>query len=79
MHCCVEEGLSHREAESCRLQIRNQNIEKTSPVVVVVHTLNPALQEEAGGSVSEFETSLVYQLRSKTAETTQRSSCLEKP
>jgi hypothetical protein len=45
----------------------------------VAHAFNSSTREaEAGGFLSEFETSLVYRVSSRTARATQRNPVLEK-
>jgi hypothetical protein len=44
--------------------------------VVVAHTFNPRTQESEAGS-SEFETSLVYRVSSRTARAAQRNFVLK--
>jgi hypothetical protein len=45
---------------------------------VVVHAFNPSTWEAEAGGFSEFEASLVYRVRSKTARATQRNPVWKK-
>jgi hypothetical protein len=45
---------------------------------MVAHTFNPSTWEAEGRWISEFETSLVYKVSSRTARATQRNPVLKK-
>jgi hypothetical protein len=63
------------------------NLWVTSPILlfkkylfqpgVVAHAFNPRTQEAEAGKISEFETSLVYKVSSRTARTRQRNPVLK--